>query len=145
MDTQQIEIVGRSAVISQLTQAGIEVATPERDNGIDLIGFVNSEDHLRMIPMQLKCSLKTSFSIDKKYQKFKDILLVYVWYCATEKPEVFALTYQQVVKEVSKKSWIHTNSWIKNGLYSTSKASKDLCKSLEKYKMTPEKWKKVFL
>ena len=39
LDSQQVEILGRNLIKASLIEAGIEVATPERDNGIDLIAY----------------------------------------------------------------------------------------------------------
>jgi len=37
MDTQTIEILGRNRLVTELISAGIEVALPLRDHGVDLI------------------------------------------------------------------------------------------------------------
>ena len=39
MDTQMIEIMGRNRLIDELLRAGLEVALPLRDRGIDLIAY----------------------------------------------------------------------------------------------------------
>lgn len=37
LDSQQVEIIGRHWFIGELVRAGLEVAEPVRDNGIDLL------------------------------------------------------------------------------------------------------------
>lgn len=37
LDTQQIEVIGKGWLISDLVRAGFEVATLVRDNGVDLL------------------------------------------------------------------------------------------------------------
>ena len=41
-DKQASSIIGRNWLVSELYLAGIEVARPERDHGIDLIAFLIS-------------------------------------------------------------------------------------------------------
>jgi hypothetical protein len=38
-DSQQVEIFGRAALTAELVADGLEVATPERDTGIDLLTY----------------------------------------------------------------------------------------------------------
>jgi len=44
-DSQQVEVIGRSLLIVALTRDGLEVARPERDNGMDRM-------HRRMSELQ---------------------------------------------------------------------------------------------
>ena len=37
LDPQQVVIIGRSWLVGELVRAGLEVADPVRDNGIDLL------------------------------------------------------------------------------------------------------------
>jgi hypothetical protein len=39
MEPQIVEILGRNRLIDELLRAGLEVATPERDRGIDLLVY----------------------------------------------------------------------------------------------------------
>jgi hypothetical protein len=45
-DTQIVEILGKNFLINQLLLAGVEVAIPVRDAGIDLVVYLN-KDRLR--------------------------------------------------------------------------------------------------
>jgi hypothetical protein len=37
LDPQQVEVIGRGWLISEQVRAGLEAATPIRDNGVDLL------------------------------------------------------------------------------------------------------------
>ena len=68
VDSQLIELVGRNWLMSQLQQAGVEVAKPERDRGVDLIAYL---EHPRFVacPIQLKVSSKSGFVIYRENTK----------------------------------------------------------------------------
>src|SRR5437667_4051303 len=59
MDTQMIEIMGRNRLIDELLRAGLEVALPLRDRGIDLIAYVDLADQVSAFvacPIQMKAA-----------------------------------------------------------------------------------------
>ena len=66
-DSQVVEIAGRNWLVSQLYLAGVEVARPERDHGIDLIAFL---DRGRFIacPIQVKASSQKSFDVQRRFE-----------------------------------------------------------------------------
>lgn len=41
VDSQVVELLGRNRLIDELLRAGLEVAVPERDRGIDLIAYLD--------------------------------------------------------------------------------------------------------
>jgi len=49
MDPQLVELAGRNWLTSQLLQAGLEVARPERDRGIDLIAYRDMDERNRFL------------------------------------------------------------------------------------------------
>ena len=55
MDSQQVELIGRNWLISELVRVGLEVATPVRDNGVDLL--VSRADYSWSQPLQVKTPL----------------------------------------------------------------------------------------
>ena len=70
LDSQQIEILGRNLVKAALIEAGLEVSTPERDNGIDLIAYRWSlQGEFTAVPLQLKAASAFSFGVDRKYER----------------------------------------------------------------------------
>jgi hypothetical protein len=79
LESQVVEILGRNWIINELMKAGIEVASPIRDHGIDLIAYLDQEkQNPKYIsrPIQLKASSQESFSMDQKYQKMNGLLLI---------------------------------------------------------------------
>lgn len=80
-DSQIVEIAGRNWCVSQLYLADIEVARPERDRGIDLIAFFELDKSGRFIacPIQMKATRMKSFDVHRRFGKFPNLLLVYVW------------------------------------------------------------------
>lgn len=146
MDTQTIEILGRNRLVDELLVAGLEVAMPLRDRGIDLIAYVDlaaAASKFAAVPIQMKAATKRAFSIDRKYAKISNLILVYVWGLRSpEHAESFALTYPEALAIAKALKWTKTISWRENGKYSTSHPSKELCELLALYKMSPDAWRK---
>ncbi|MEX2121148.1 MAG: hypothetical protein WD847_16265 [Pirellulales bacterium] len=72
-DTQLIELLGRNRLIDDLLRAGLEVALPARDRGIDLIAYADlrtSVDAFVARPIQMKAASSRSFSVDVKWGRF---------------------------------------------------------------------------
>jgi hypothetical protein len=145
MDTQTLELVGRHRLASELLQAGLEVAFPARDRGIDLIAYLDIDSAARRFaarPIQMKAASQRSFSIDRKYEKFHDLILAFVWHVDGESPpETYALTYAEANAVGEAMGWLGTSSWIEKGAYSNTQPGKDLCRRLDPYRMTPEAWR----
>lgn len=143
-DTQIIEILGRNKLVSEILRSGLEVALPERDRGIDLIAYTDFSDKTDSFiakPIQMKASKKEVFGIWKKYLKFKNLILVYIWYIEEENKTItFALTYDEALEICNTMGWSETISWKNNGGYSTTKPSKRLKELLKPYKMDSKKW-----
>ncbi len=146
MDTQTIEIIGRNRLINELLEAGMEVALPLRDRGIDLIAYADSGSSITAFvafPIQMKASSKRHFSIDKKYEKFPNLIHAFVWGISLVAPSMtFALTYPEAVEIGNQLGWTKTISW-QRGAYNTQKPSKELIALLEPYRMTREAWKQT--
>jgi hypothetical protein len=140
MDTQTIELLGRNRLVDELLLAGLEVALPARDRGVDLIAYVDLESKVSKFvaaPIQMKAASIHAFSIDKKYLRIKNLIFAYVW--GLQKPEhavTYALTYCEAFAIAEKMGWGNTASW-ENGRYSTSAPSRKLRELLQPYKMSP--------
>lgn len=145
MDTQTIEILGRNRLVDELLVAGLEVALPLRDRGIDLIAYVDLAavaSRFAAVPIQMKAASTRAFSIDTKYAKISNLVIAYVWGLrAPEHAQSFALTYLEAVGIAQVMGWTETASWAK-GAYSTSAPSKKLCELLAPFKMSSEAWRK---
>ena len=139
LDSQQVELIGRSILTTRLLLGGIEVALPERDRGIDLVAYLDREDEgFRACPIQLKAATAEAFSIDRKYEKCTGLLLAFVWRATdAANAEVFTVTYANALEIAEKMGWLKTASWTKRGKYSTSRPSAVLRDHLLPYRSTP--------
>lgn len=145
-DTQIVELIGRHYLTAELLQAGLEVATPVRDRGVDMIAYVDIDkrvENFSSCPIQLKASMKCSFGLNRKYERIHNLLLVYVWNLSNTAPRVsYALTYEEAFEVAENAGWTKTKSWLVNGKYVNTSPGSHLLSLLEPYKMGPEKWLK---
>jgi hypothetical protein len=146
-DSQLTELAGRFALISQLTKDGVEVALPVRDRGVDLIAYADLDEQNGQFvacPIQLKVSTGRRFSVDKKYARIANLLLVYVWDVQdAAQSRTYALTYAEACDILARKGFDQTDSWKgKRGEYSISPPGKELLKMMEPFIMKPEGWHK---
>ncbi len=145
MDTQTIEILGRNRLIEELLMAELEVAIPQRDRGIDLIAYVelaSVTSTFAAVPIQMKASSMRAFSLDSKYARISNLILAFVWGVrAPEHSQTFALTYSEALDIAKAMKWTETASW-REGKYSTSSPTPELCSLLEPFKMSPVAWRK---
>jgi hypothetical protein len=149
MDSQMVELVGRNWLVTELLRANLEVARPERDRGIDLIAYKDL-DHpaadFIACPIQMKAHSDRSFSVHQKYEKFRRLLLVYIW--DLDRPadtRAYALTYAECVSIAEAMEWTSTDSWKTGGKtgikgYTTNAPSKKLIQLLEPHLMTTHTW-----
>lgn len=149
MDTQTLELVGRHRLASELLAAGLEVAMPSRDRGVDLIAYVDvdaSLDRFVARPIQLKAASRRMFNLLRKYERINGLLLAYVWHVdGTEPPETYALTYPEAFDIAETMGWTRTASWTAGGGYGTTRPSSRLVSALQPYRMTSTEWRKKVL
>ncbi len=142
MDTQVIEIIGRNRLIDDLLRAGLEIAVPLRDRGIDLIVYDDLAAFVAR-PIQMKAASGRSFSIHKKYDKFPNLIHAFVWGLGSGgKAATYALTQSEAVTVGDSMRYTATSSWREKGAYSTQQPSQKLLKLLEPYLMTPQMWRR---
>jgi hypothetical protein len=144
MDSQTIELLGRHRLASELLQAGLEVATPARDRGIDLIAYADVDVQLGRFlarPIQMKAASQRSFGIWRKYLKIHDLVIAFVWHLdGVESPVTYALTTDEAIAVGEAMGWTGTSSWVDAGGYTTTRPGRTLCQHLEAYRMSPDKW-----
>jgi hypothetical protein len=110
-DKQVIEILGRNRLVDELLSAGLEVALPLRDRGIDLIAYADSGDGLPEFaarPIQMKAASCESFSLDSKYSKFHDMILAFIWNIGSDGaggPVTYALCKLATASSLIRYSW----------------------------------------
>jgi hypothetical protein len=143
LDTQVVELLGRQRLLSELLRDGLEVASPARDRGIDLIAYADLShqvDRFAARPIQMKASTTRAFSVARKYERFADLILAYVWHVDDPVQAVtYAMTYPQAKALADALGWTKTPSWAA-GEYSTSKPSQHLVQLLESYRMGTGHW-----
>lgn len=157
LDSQQVELVGRAWLATQLLRDGVEVAIPERDIGIDLIAYLHgrSGEEFLARPVQLKASRRFSFAFDRKYERFHDLLFAFVWYLDSPSGTHAAfLTKAEVIEVCTAMRWTDTASWRGDtrtargkgtGGYRAGSQSAQLAALLEPHLMGPGKWKAKLL
>ena len=116
LDSQQVEIVGKQIVIANLIAAGLEVAEPIRDRGIDLIAFRDGIAGGQFIarPLQIKTSSGESFELDKKYRPFDSLRIVEVWLpepIIPNEAKLFSFTYDEAERVLNQMGYNMTKSW----------------------------------
>lgn len=144
-DSQVVEILGRAHLEVLFYKAGIEVAKPSRDKGVDLIAYTLNP--FKAVPIQIKAASAKSFSVDKKYARFPGLLMAYIWNLQGEKGtevDVYLLTFEEALDVASDLGWTKTKSWDK-GSYSTSAPSKEIMKKLSRFKAKGPNLRERFL
>lgn len=147
LDSQVIEVLGRNRLVDEILRAGLEVALPVRDRGIDLIAYADIDSRITGFvgcPIQMKAASTRAFSIDAKYAKIPDLLIAYIWHINDPRKEVtYAMTYAEALQVADEMGWTKTASW-QAGKYTTTQPSARLQALLEPHRMNSEKWwKKV--
>ena len=152
-DAQVIELLGRNLLVTELLRAGLEVALPIRDRGIDLIAYADTGEGIQKFgacPIQMKAASEASFSVSAKYEAFPGLLIAFVWYVAEPARAVtYALTYEETVAVAKGMGYTESPSYQglvkssngKPGSYSSTRIGKRLRHLLEPYQMTPAKWR----
>jgi hypothetical protein len=139
MDSDTIRLIGRNRVIDELLASGIDVAVPMRDKSFDLIAYADSDEQIVVCPMQVRCSSGRSFAIDQKMERVPNLLHAYVWGVGTEKIATYALTHREALTVAEQMGY--SMGQTQKDLYSM-KPSKNLVDLLDRFRMTPETWRK---
>lgn len=139
-DTQLVELAGRHWLIGQLVTFGFEVAMPIRDRGVDLIVYQEQTKVFRAVPVQLKAASSRTFSLNAKYQKTSNLVLVYVWDVRPgSSSTAYALTVAEAVGVGDAMAYTKTASWAR-GAYATTRPSRKLVSLLEPFASSRERW-----
>lgn len=143
-DKQVVEILGRNRLVNELLMAGLEVARPERDRGVDLIVYADRTPRVSAFvarPLQMKAAMESTFALDAKYRIFPNLLLVYVWRLADPAQAItYAMDYDEALSIAEAMGWLKTPSWLERGIYSNTTPGRKLVALMEPYIMTPERW-----
>jgi hypothetical protein len=147
-DKQVVELLGRNRLVDELLRAGLEVAFPLRDRGIDLIAYADKGQGVQTFvakPIQMKAAFVRSFGIDRKYAAFPSLILAYVWYVEdADKTMTCALAYRDAVSVAELMGYTKSPSWRK-GRYDRTRVGGRLLKMLEGHQMTADKWRAIVI
>jgi hypothetical protein len=147
-DNQIIELLGRNRLVDELLRAGLEVAFPLRDRGIDLIAYADKGQGVPVFvakPIQMKAASVRSFGIDHKYAAFPNLILAYVWHVEdADRTETCALTYPDAAAVAKQMGYTNSESW-QRGRYDCTRVSGRLLGMLEEHRMTPAKWRAMVI
>src|SRR5258706_14073690 len=102
-DGQLIEIRNTNRVIESILDAGLDVAKPVRDDGVDLIVYRRKgEGDWISIPLQVK----SRFDIRKKYKARRGLVMCYV--C---KDALYVVLHRVALKIARKRGYLKSPSW----------------------------------
>jgi hypothetical protein len=147
MNDQLLELCGRHRLTESLLGAGLEVAFPARDRGVDLIAYADIDRRLERfaaVPIQMKAASAARFSIDRKYSKFHDMLIAYVWNVAEPvRTKIYALNQEEALRIATEMKYTMTESWAGKGAYVVTRPGRELVDRLRPYEVSQEKWQAV--
>jgi hypothetical protein len=148
-DSAIVELRGRHRLIAELLEAGLEIAQPIRDRGVDLIAYDEREhDFFVACPIQLKASSGEHFSYNAKYMKTKGLIVAFVWNLdQPTEARTYALTCDEIERVGAEMGYAASPSW-ERGSYSVNRRNMKLTQRLEEFLMTtpagradPAKWR----
>lgn len=146
LDTQQVEIIGRNFLVAQLVAEDLEVATPLRDEGVDLLVYTGkrSEGNFVAAPIQLKSAQAAIFGVDTKFLAFPSLILACVWGVKGAKGmQLYLMTYKQALEVAEELGWTRTNDFLAGGRYTTTDPSKRVLDALAKHQYYPGLMRKL--
>ena len=142
-DGQVVEIQGRNWLVNQLYAAGIEVARPERDRGVDLVAYQDRRDDGRFtaVPIQMKAFTNCGWDISRKYERNPGLLICHVWFVADPaRTKCIAMTYPEALKILEGMSAVRTKSWTIDNYYWVEPLTGALTALLEPFTMDNAAW-----
>jgi hypothetical protein len=153
LDAQTIALLGRDRVIEQLHRAGLEVALPRRDHGIDVIAYVDKAEAFQALPIQVKASAGFRWVVNQKYGSFAEIVIAFALYLADEdKAEVYVLphTENRAIAErlgLTQRSatWLRPKRPAQGGYIWIDRPRPDLLAELKPHRATSDLWRSLVL
>lgn len=146
---RQVERIALPHLEVSVLRAGLQLATPTIDSGIDAVVF-STDDGFRARPIQLKAFSGRGWSLYQRYEKFDQLLMAYVWCAVTAEAEVLVMTYAEALAIADAMGFTKTESWktgVKTGkkgyAVTTMSVGGKLHGLLKPYVATPERWQKL--
>jgi hypothetical protein len=153
LDAQTIALLGRDLVIDQLHRAGLEVALPRRDHGIDVIAYVDKGQSFQALPIQVKSSAGFRWAVNQKYGPFAEIVIACAMYLADEKTaEVYVLPHTENLAIAERlgltqrsATWLRPRRPAQGGYIWIDRPRPSLLAELAPHRATPELWRSLVL
>lgn len=147
-DAQTIGLLGRDKVIEQLHRAGLEVALPRRDRGIDVIAYADRDRVFQALPIQVKASAEFRWVVNEKYGPFGEMVIAFAMYLANENRSlVYALPHTENLAIAdrlgytrSSATWLRPKRASQGGYVWIDRPRPELVSALEPYRASPERW-----
>lgn len=153
LDAQTIALLGRDKVIEQLHRAGLEVALPRRDHGIDIIAYADKEETFRALPIQVKSSANFRWVVNEKYGPFAEMVIAFAMYLADERRAVvYALPHTENLAIAERlgytsryATWLNPKRAAQGGYVWIDRPAPKLVEELERYSAGAERWRSLIL
>lgn len=119
----------------------MHVAVPLLPGDVDLFVYSNlgADTNVIICPVRLRASATRSFSVDARYESIPNLIHVFIWGLGGDQASIYALTHREAVFAAEELGYSLGSSPQKD-LYATPHASRNLGDTMERYRMTPEKW-----
>lgn len=147
LDAQTIGLLGRDKVIEQLHRAGLEVALPRRDHGVDIIAYADKATAFQALPIQVKASAGFRWVVNAKYAPFAEIVIAFAMYLADESATVvYAVPHLENVAIAERLGFTKKSAtWLRpsrsgHGYIWIDRPRPALFTELEPYRATTERW-----
>jgi hypothetical protein len=134
-------------------RAGLEVALPRRDRGIDVIAYVDQERSFQALPIQVKASAGFRWVVNQKYGPFAEIVIAFALYLADEARAVaYVLPHTENVAIAERlgltrrsATWLRPKRAAQGGYIWIDRPRSNLLAELERHRATPEVWRSLVL
>jgi len=94
----------------------------------------------------MKPATATCFSVDKKYSKFHDMLIAYVWNVSERaNAQIYVLTQQEAVDIATEMKYTATESWLGKGVYVVTRPGRELVDRIRSHEASRAKWEEKIL
>ena len=134
---QRTELINTHRAIESVLEAGLDVAMPLKDDGIDLVCYVSKGDGPWI---SVAVQVKSRFEIDKKYLSRPGLVM-----CFVSPEKIYVLTHERAVEIALVRGYLNEDnvSWRDLGGYSAA-IGQSLSRDLDSCIATPDRWRAIF-
>jgi len=136
--SQRTELINTHRAVESILEAGLDVAMPLKDDGIDLVCYVSKGDGPWT---SVAIQVKSRFGVDKKYLSRPGLVMCYV--CSPN--DIYVLTHERAMEIAQARGYLNParKSWRTLNGYSVPTVGKSLSTDLVPFAATPERWREV--